>query len=79
MGGNRGNRDMIFKMNFNVCRCRPFVDRFALRDRLLWALVHRGDCPSRTVVPNGGSDSDLRGFYVAIIMLNNMYEEKCFV
>lgn len=67
---------MIFKMNFNV-RCRwPFVDRFALRDRLLWASVRRGDRASRTVASNGDSDSDLRGFYVAIIMLNNMYEEK---
>ena len=63
-------------MNFNVRRCRPFVDRFALRDRLLWASVYRGDCSSRTVAPNGDSASDLRGFYVAIIMLNNMYEEK---
>lgn len=76
MGGNRGYRDMIFKMNFKVRRCRPFVDRFALRDRLLWALVHRGDRASRTVAPNGDSDSNLRGFYVAIIMLNNMYGEK---
>lgn len=76
MGGNRGYRDMIFKMNFNVRRCRPFVDRFALRDRLLWASVRRSDCPSRTVAPNGDSASYLWRFYMAIIMLNNMYEEK---
>lgn len=76
MGGNRGCEDMIFKMNFNVRRCRPFVDRFVLLDRLLWASVRCGDCPSRTVAPNGDSASDLRGFYVAIIMLNNMYGKK---
>lgn len=76
MGGNRGYRDMIFKMNFNMHCCRPFVDRFALRDRLLWASVRHGDRPSRTVTTNGDSASNLWGFYVAIIMLNNMYEEK---
>ena len=67
---------MIFKVNFNMRRCRLFVDRFALRDRLLWVSVHRGDRASRTVAPNGDSASDLRGFYVTIIMLNNMYGEK---
>lgn len=76
MDGNRGYEDMIFKMNFNMRRCRPFVDRFALRDRLLCASVRHGDWPSRTVAPTGDSASNLWGFYVAIIMLNNMYEEK---
>ena len=76
MGEDRGCEDMIFKMNFNVRRCRPFVDRFALLDRLLWASVRCGDCPSRTVASNKNSASDLRGFYVAIIMLNNMYGKK---
>lgn len=76
MGGNRGYRDMIFKMNFNVRCRRPFVDRFALRDRLLWASVRHGERPSRTVAPDGDSASNLWEFYVAIIMLNNMYEEK---
>lgn len=76
VGRNRGYRDMIFKMNFKVRRCRPFVDRFALLDRLLWASVRRCDCPSRTVAPNGDSDSNLRGLYVTVIMLNNMYGEK---